>query len=161
MDYNIFITKWIKRSERKETKDFVDIGDKFISLWIAFNAWMKNKFGEAKNDSDLIEETIDLKEMEGIFENLKKKDDEFQRLLLVLQNYIIVDMRYPEEQSRKINYNGSFKSLIKSLYKIRCNLFHGRKNIEDNKNDKKLVCLAYKILLPLFKTYLKKREPCF
>lgn len=155
MDYNIFITEWVKRSKRREGKDYIDMGDKFISLWIAFNAWAKNKFGETKSDSDLIKETINFTEMKDVFRNLKK-DDEFQQLLLVLQNYSIADMRYPEEKSKKIKYDGSFKSLVESLYRIRCNLFHGRKNLEANKDDENLVRLAYKILSALFKKYLEK-----
>ena len=43
-DYKQFTKKWLERAERD--KVCVDKGDKFISLWIAFNAWMREKFGE-------------------------------------------------------------------------------------------------------------------
>lgn len=38
-----------------------------------------------------------------------------------------------------------------------CNLFHGRKLIKENEIDRQLVHLAFDILHPLFKKYLKKR----
>lgn len=159
MDYNIFVKEWIKRSERKEGKDYIDIGDKFISLWIAFNAWLKSSFGEAKADFQLIDEVVKLEEMNNVFEKLKKDNNEFQQLLVYLQGYSVVDMRYPKDEDKKISYDGSFDLLIRSLYAIRCNLFHGRKNIDDDKKDRELVFLAYQILLPLFKEYLSDNEP--
>ncbi len=157
MDYNTFITGWIKRAERKERDDQIDMGDKFISLWIAFNAWLKKEFGEATRDHELLDKVIGFEPMENAFKNLKIENSEFQKTLLILKNYSIIDMRYPEDKSKQKNYNGSFESLMESFYMIRCNLFHGRKNFEDNEKDKKLVFLAYRILLPLFKKYLNNQ----
>ena len=150
MDYNIFIEEWIKRSDRKEGEDFIDIGDKFISLWIAFNAWLKSKFGENKSDHDLRNELINFSPMEDIFNELKNNNKELDQF----KNYRIKDMKFIEDESRMKNYDSTFKSLVESLYAIRCNLFHGRKNYNDNQTDKELVELAYKILSPLFKKYL-------
>ena len=59
---------------------------------------------------------------------------------------------YNDEKNKK--YDGTFESLIRTIYQIRCNLFHGRKDINDDEKDIKLVYLAYDILLPLFKKYL-------
>ena len=49
INYEIFADKWLERAERR--KVFVDDGDRFISLWIAFNGWMKGKYGEDKTGS--------------------------------------------------------------------------------------------------------------
>jgi hypothetical protein len=75
--------------------------------------------------------------------------------LLKLKDYTVVDMREPGNESKKKKYDDSFESLIRTIYQIRCNLFHGRKDIEENKKDFGLVCLAYDILLPLFKNLYK------
>ncbi len=157
MNYDNFITRWIERAERKEGHDPIDMGDKFISLWIAFNAWLKKEFVEAKTDHDLIEEVVGFRPIEDTFEDLKIENGEFQKTLLILKKYSIKDMRHPDDKSKQKNYNSSFESLIRSIYLIRCNLFHGTKNIEDDKTDKDLVSLAYKILLPLFKKYLNNQ----
>ena len=150
MDYNNFIKEWIRRSDREENKDFVDIGDKFISLWIAFNAWLKSQFGEKKCDRDLKNNLISFSPIESVFNEFKKDNKELAKL----RNYRIKNMKFPEDELKKISYDGSFKSLIEVLYEIRCNLFHGRKDINDDEKDIKLVYLAYDILLPLFKKYL-------
>jgi len=154
MNYDIFINEWIRRSERKEGQDFVDIGDKFISLWIAFNAWQKDKFGETDNDAKLIKKVIDFGPMKEVFDKFKQNNIE----LTHLEECRIINMKFPDDQSKASSYDGSFESLIKSFYAIRCNLFHGRKNFDDNETDKKLVQLAYQILNPLFKKYLKDKE---
>ncbi|MBU2494875.1 MAG: hypothetical protein KJ571_19815 [Bacteroidetes bacterium] len=152
MDYNIFIKEWVKRSERKEGEDFIDIGDKFISLWIAFNAWLKSQFGENKYDCDLKNDLISFSPMEDVFNEFKNNNKELDRL----RNYKVKNMKFPEDESKKKSYNGSFSLLIEVLYEIRCNLFHGRKDLNsDDQIDKELVELAYKILSPLFKKYLE------
>jgi len=113
---------------------------------------MKNKFGETKNDSELIKDVKKCKDLEIVFKDLQKNNKIFKILLKNLRKYTILNMRY---KSRPPKYfKKCIKSLIDVLYQIRCNLFHGRKNPDDNIKDRILVCLAYKILLKLFKTYL-------
>ena len=51
-NWEIFAERWLQRAERGRV--FVDDGDRFISLWIAFNGWMKRIFGEAVNDTTLL-----------------------------------------------------------------------------------------------------------
>lgn len=58
-----------------------------------------------------------------------------------------------------LRYDGSFETLVDVIYNVRNNLFHGRKNIQDNKKDFELVVLSYRILRRLFTEYLKKYEP--
>lgn len=152
MEYKIFVQKWLERSER--TKRLVDKGDNFIALWISFNGWMKLKFGEKLSDKTLIDYVVSLKEFEEIF-NTMQEEQLFNDNLLKLKDYSVKDMRDPDNEDKHIGYCDSFESLIRTIYKIRCNLFHGRKNFEEDKNDFELVCLAYDILLPLFKKYLQ------
>lgn len=154
MDYSIFIRKWIERSERKIGNDFIDIGDCFISLWIAFNALLKSKYGEGLTDRKLIEKIILDEEIIKVFNEVKEKNISAQEALEVLGQYDILDMRDPYNVAKKINYDGSFKLLIEGLYQIRCNLFHGRKDVNEDKKDIELVSSAYGVLLPILKGYL-------
>ena len=151
--WEVFTKRWLERAERG--KQCIDDGDRFISLWVAFNGWLKGKYGETIDDHSLIEKVKKLVEMEHVFDDLKNSSNSFVRDLNELSSYEVHDMRYPNDRHPK-KYDGTFGSLIATIYKIRCNLFHGRKNINDNEKDFKLVVLAYRILLPLFKEYLAR-----
>ncbi len=151
--WEIFTERWLKRAERR--KQYVDDGDRFISLWVAFNGWLKGKYGEASSDRELIDKVKTLAEMEHVFNNLKNSKGAFARDLNQLSSYEVYNTKYPDDGNIK-KYDETFGSLIETIYQIRCNLFHGRKNIDDNKKDIKLVTLGYRILLPLFKEYLMR-----
>ncbi len=152
INYELFTERWLGRAERK--REFVDDGDRFISLWIAFNGWMKSKFGETLFDRYLINEVKGMKEFNGVFRDLKNSDRNFLQTLKKFEICTVADMRYVNNNRKIRKYDGSFDSLMEAIYQIRCNLFHGRKDTEKDKKDKELVSIAYSILLPLFKKYL-------
>lgn len=54
MEYDVFIREWLKRAERGENEP-ADDADRFISLWIAFNGWLKKEYGENTNDRKMVE----------------------------------------------------------------------------------------------------------
>jgi hypothetical protein len=140
IDYELFTERWLGRAERK--------------LWIAFNSWMKSKFGETLFDRYLINEVKAMKEFNDVFRDLKNNDRNFSQILKKFENYTVADMRYVDNSRKIRKYDGSFDSLMEAIYQIRCNLFHGRKDAEEDRKDKELVSIAYNILLPLFKKYL-------
>lgn len=144
-----FIKTWIERSARKNRR--VDEGDRFMCTWVAFNAWLKSEYSETALDLSLINSVKQNSNLKNIFEELKN-DNEYKKLLSKLIIYRIRDARYPTDVSKIKIYTGSFESLIDALYRIRCNLFHGRKNIKKS-TEYKLVALARKILYELFRKY--------
>lgn len=152
VNWKIFTEGWLQRAERGHR--IIDDGDRFISLWIAFNGWMKWKFGEAVKDRTLIDRLKKSEEARIVFEDLRRNKTSFNESLRELSQYTVADMRHLEDQNKVKKYDGSFDSLIEVLYQVRCDLFHGRKDINEDKKDIELVSLAYRILLPLFKTYL-------
>lgn len=154
IDYHEFELKWLDRAKRHDK--IVDEGDKFISLWIAFNGWMKRTFGEDLKDSELIKKVIGFTNIGNTFDTLKTDNKEFAKWLEELSKHSIADMRFITNSDRITKYDGSFKSLIEAIYQIRCNLFHGRKNLAKDKKDYDLVCLSYDILLLLFEKYIAK-----
>ena len=151
--WQIFTEKWLQRAER--TQRCLDDGDRFISLWIAFNGWMKGEFGENRSDRDLINKVKKTLTFKDTFIKLKNDSVEFRQNLGELSNYFVLDMRHMDDESKYKKYDGSFESLLGVIYQVRCNLFHGRKNVDDDRKDFELVSLSYNILLPLFKEYLK------
>ena len=150
--WEIFTNRWLQRAERKQV--FVDDGDRFISLWIAFNGWMRGRFGEAIGDRNQIEAVKEIQDFKEVFNNLKTTDDKFRECLEKLSALPIVNMQFRNNQEVIYVYDGTFESLIELIYQVRCNLFHGRKDITDDEKDIEAVSLAYQILLPLFKAYL-------
>lgn len=150
---HIFVSEWLKRAERKNV--YVDDGDRFISLWIAFNAWARMEYGEDVSDRDLIDSVIEHSDLDITFELLKIEDKEFVYNLSKLEEYVIVNMKNPKNVKLRKKYEGSFESFINVIYQIRCNLFHGRKSISDNKRDFRLVVLALRLFYPLFKKFVK------
>ncbi|NQT24655.1 hypothetical protein HQ585_04810 [candidate division KSB1 bacterium] len=154
MNWEIFTHKWLKRAERGQV--CVDDGDRFISLWIAFNGWMRYRFSEELGDRYQIESVKKMRDFQEVFDKLNTGNTDFRDCLEDLKKLTVVDMRFKNNREDIDRYDGTYESLIEVIYQVRCNLFHGRKDIDEDKKDIELVSLAYRILLPLFKEYLSK-----
>lgn len=150
-NYKYFTERWLERAERDENTT-IDIGDKFISLWIAFNGWMKSEFGEPVKDATLINRLKVHEKFREVFNQLLRRDESFANDLQELRRYAVLDMRYIDDVSKSKIFSGTFESLIDVIYRVRCNLFHGRKG--DEGKDMRLMSLSYNILLKLYKKYL-------
>jgi hypothetical protein len=72
--------------------------------------------------------------------------------------YIVIDMREPSNEQRQRRCTGDYESFLDTIYQIRCNLFHGRKNFEGNQRDRELVTLTLKLLRPCFKKLLENHD---
>lgn len=94
---------------------------RFISTWIAFNAWMKGQFGTKKTDRHLIDCTKDYRPINEIFEYLRRADIDFAEALGSFSDCEIVN----EKTSETFRYDGNFDSLLETLYTLRGNTFHG------------------------------------
>jgi hypothetical protein len=152
INWDYFIEKWLQRAERGQ--EYIDDGDRFISLWIAFNSWLKKEFGKAEKDFTLIKRIKDSPKVQAAFENMKN-EEEFAQLLHQLKvRSPVVDMRFPDNSAKVKSYEGDLGSLMEVLYLVRCNLFHGQKSAEENNRDFELVVLSYHVLLPFFKKLL-------
>lgn len=140
------IRSWYERAQSAE-----DAFDRFIYLWIAFDAfatnysekeWPKEVRENIEEDSLLINDY--LSSMKDI--NFSRKIRELQKLCPVhdTRKKFLNDPKH----SVTINDPNSFKEVINIIYKIRNNLFHGGKspNVE---RDRKLVSLAFNILSKL------------
>jgi len=153
MEYDVFIREWLKRAERAENEP-ADDADRFISLWIAFNGWLKKEYGENTNDRKMVERAKGNKTLKEIFRELSDGNRDFTINLSQLMGYTVIDMRDPSNEQREKRCTGDFESFLDTIYQIRCNLFHGRKSFEEDKKDRELVTLALKLLRPLFKSFL-------
>ena len=72
INWEVFTYGWIARAQRERV--YVDDGDRFISLWISFNGWMRGKFGEGIRDSEQINSVKRMSDFKNVFNRLKKED---------------------------------------------------------------------------------------
>lgn len=139
----------------KESASLSD-SDNFVNIWIAFNAWMKAKFGTYRNDSELIKIAVNHKPLMQIFEYLKRSDEKFEISLLSLIKYEITN----KKTSKTIRYNGTFKSLINTIYVIRGNIFHGTELTgKNNKLHKIVFDILYRLLNKTMFPYVRDAGP--
>ena len=142
------ILNWVNRSQGR-SMEFTAF-DKFISLWIAFNAWVTYK-SNSDRDIDMIEWVKKKSELPNMFKNLIESNKVFVSDLQSLKAKCpVIDMR-PRRKAKKKSINDikNFNEVIDVIYQIRCNLFHGQKGA-DEQRDLELVDLAFRVLTEIF-----------
>ncbi len=138
------VRRWHDRSRGGRTV-LNDPFDKFICLWIAFNAWGAHKTSLGR-DVEMIEALKRDPQLKASFDRCNR-DTDFSERLSELKGDRIVDDRTGEAVS--LDADSSFESVLQVVYKIRCNLFHGRKD-PARRRDLKLVSWAYFVLGRVF-----------
>lgn len=156
VDWRIFTDRWLQRAERGNV--CIDDGDRYVSLWIAFNGWMRGRYGEATSDRDQIESVKRMDDFKRVFTQLREDSTSFRGCLDKLKRVSVINMQFRSGREEVHTYDGSFESLIEVIYQVRCNLFHGRKDIDEDRKDIELLTLAYQALLPLIKSFFDDIE---
>lgn len=137
--------RWWKKSQKED-----DVFDRFICLWIAFNALYGIKSGSNQDQiKSLIEELYDdaydiiLENIDFFYTPIKNLNPSIRRL--DTSNYI-------RELKASSNNRDKLVQLMYCIYQVRCNLFHGGKT-PDSDRDYKVVRNACKILQQFFDIY--------
>jgi len=120
---------------------------KFVFLWICFNAWISYK-SDKPRDSDMIKWLIRqdalTSDLISSYEN-SKETEPFIRNLKTLANMPPIHDSRDGRKPIIIKDENDFRNIVKGIYRIRCNLFHGSKQY-DNSRNLKLVMISYRIL---------------
>jgi hypothetical protein len=133
---------WWKIQGLRQTDPFI----KFFMLYMCLDAWITSESEEEKDSKKLdwlINNENDLKKY---WEEVKC-GEQFQSWLNgFLQRGVVYDMR-PKHRGEFISLTNTdnFSQVVRFIYQIRCNLFHGEKSPVDS-NDKQLVGWAGNIL---------------
>ncbi len=119
---------------------------KFVLYWFCFNAWITNLSNKDK-DSDAIEWFI---KNDNCLRDIAKdylSDSMMQSKLKSLQKLSPVPDMRPGHQHQRVELEdiNDIGQVIKYIYQIRCNLFHGSKN-PMNSRDEQLVYLSSWVL---------------
>lgn len=136
------IKVWYEKA-RQERDPF----SKFTFLWFCFNAWISFKSRREK-DAEMIDWLISERDSNSDIVrefNRARGSEVFTSYLNSLANL------QPMNDSRGIRGpifirdKTDFEGLVRGIYMVRCNLFHGGKEVDDIR-DQKLVSISGKIL---------------
>jgi len=116
--------------------------DNFTSVWIAFNGWMKGQFGTKETDRQLINSTIEHVPINTTFESLKR-DIDYAATLGSFSEHEVLN----HKTSKIFRYDGTFGSLVETLYALRGNTIHGTDTSGMNSDIHSLACEILYIML--------------
>lgn len=157
------VKSWYKNAQKPINEPIFDYFDRFISLWISFNAFFVAEFYEkafklAKNndpwESKYLEAIYTEESYDLIYLGIIKSKDFKENLdifMELLKNTScpghISDMRRRDngcENAQEFSDIYNFKQFILIVYRIRCNLFHGNK-YPSSDDDIKIVKTIYQL----------------
>ncbi len=142
-----FIFQWYERYEMAEF-------DKFIYLWMSFNAWLeKYTATKSKTDRKMIEEFK--KTDKANYQEFIKQNSELKSNVEWLCENGVIDNR--KETLVKPKSIDDFDGIVECIYTIRCNLFHGSYK-RDVPIDRKTVAMGTDILAGIYGPILKRER---
>jgi hypothetical protein len=131
------ITQWIRRG-----REFDDPIDRFLSLWIAFNAYLGARYPGIDRDDRLVDQFV-----QDVSERLRLaqlQDPVFQQTFNDLR--LLSPPVYNERAGRSLPVRGDRPgTAYAALYAVRNNLFHGSKSIDADR-DRQVVRIAAALL---------------
>lgn len=136
------VKEWRQRSVREG-----DILPKFVFLWFSFNAWLAYESGEDR-DHDMIELLANAlpadSELRASY-NVALGSEVFRTYLKNLAGLSPIHSTGRRVRQVQIDSAEDFAGIVRGLYQVRCNLFHGGKRPGDVR-DQKLVKTCSRIL---------------
>lgn len=134
---------WYENKAKMETDPIF----KFLCLWICFNAWLDYR-SEGRNDGEMIswltKQTPESSDLITEYEHARKTEP-FNGLLESLVNMAPIYDSRGERGAVEIGGIDDRANIIRAIYRIRCNLFHGGKEA-NNTRDQKLIKCTQQIL---------------
>ena len=125
--------------------------------WISFEAFTSGEYQE-----DLVRDRINsfCEDFEEKYsQEYETMPNEFKRNIIGLKSYNVEDMRpnHRNDPPLTISDVKNLKEVLKIIYRVRNNLFHGGKNMEES-NDINLVLASSKTLYYILEKFLGERN---
>jgi hypothetical protein len=156
MDLSEIILTWYSISQGKQA-DQSSIFFKFISLWIAFNAIYDLRYDDEPNPANKIRRFANEKFILDRHLILLDSDREYRQAVINLADKGIIDMQKPEDEPFKISRFGHLWQVMRCIYAVRNNLFHGDKQPGEPR-DTKVVESSYIVLSRLIEPWMDKKR---
>lgn len=132
------IKEWYEYKTKLKSDPFF----KFLCLWICFNAWLdycSKKNSDREMIKWLIAQTPENSDLIAEYEHAKKLES-FLNFLKSLKGMSPINNSRDSRPSVKIKNVDDRENIIRAIYKIRCNLFHGGKKSNDSRDQKLVIC---------------------
>lgn len=142
------IKKWYSRSQGKSIE--FSIVDRFVSLWIAFVSWSEFE-SKGETDREIIQWLKKSTFVNKIFRDLEK-DKGFYEALRELRGIPV--HRYIKDEQVSIDNIKDLNQVLEFIYVVRCNLFHGHGDLEDDY----LIAHCFTLLNKIFSKILEKDD---
>jgi len=139
------VVRWFKKSQ--DNQQGLDDFDRFIALWISFDAWGCNESGAMERSM------INWVAGSSMAQVFRKAWPQLEPDLIALKSKGPIP-NYVTGNPVTINNLRDFKEVMEAIYLIRNNLFHGHKS-PDDKDDQEFVNLAYHIMSVLLEPFAK------
>lgn len=137
------LISWWKVLGRDQDDPFM----KFFMFYMCLDAWMTAESGKDKDEDKLEWLIFTPNPLKSHWDGIKR-GPQFQSWLNGLAHESpIYDMRPSKQGLRTVTLSDTsdFNEVMRYIYQIRCNLFHGSKSPVDNR-DRRLVSLSARIL---------------
>ena len=121
---------------------------KFVFFWICFNAWLayeSNKDWDKEMIEWLIGQKSQISKLIKAYKNAQNSPYYLTKLEILAKMSPIYDSRGKPDRTIKIHDKNDFENIVKGIYQIRCNFFHGGKNANESR-DQSLVDVSNEIL---------------
>ena len=116
-----------------------------MAAWIAFNSFLCKKYPGISGDRDKVRAFGNDHDYLTSHER-KLKDVPYRRSVEILQDKGVKDMQQGSDRIFRIDNIVCFAEVMECVYQVRCNLFHGDKTV-DEERDNNLVRAANTIVL--------------
>lgn len=150
---NVIDLVLVAMREKELPMEFVQ----FVALWESFNCWLRTPVQCQKpvasraRDTDLVNSFACDPEVNNLFKKLLGVPDDYKGALERLQKLCpVYEVRGGARTQKKVEITDTtdLTQIMDVVYQIRCNLFHGSKGLDDER-DRNLVAVAAEVLLPL------------
>lgn len=135
---------WIRRGD--QTRDEFD---KFLCYWIAFNGLYSYVSGKTQ-DSVALTAIKKSSHFRRIFSDIVTEDGSSLKRLKALSPPVRDARNY--KKPPKVIVNNTLSEVIDALYQVRCNLFHGNKE-ENSQRDRQVIRASVPMLRDIVKTF--------
>lgn len=133
------IRSWYHNKAKNETEPFY----KFLCLWICFNAWLdfsSEKNTDAEMINWLVSSTAVSSDLIRSYENMSITTVGRQHLENLVSFSPIKDAR-GDRAGIVIASTNDRENIIRAIYRVRCNLFHGGKQLNNSRDIKLINCV--------------------
>jgi len=120
---------------------------RFLALWVAFNGLYSLKFPDARTEIKQVRSFGNWSKAKAAHADaLSREQSEYRDALGVLRERGIFN--FLTGKTENLEDENSLRQVIELVYRVRCNLFHGRK-VPSNLRDRRLVEAARVIVTEL------------